>query len=82
MDISCKWTGLDIYVANIIFISVQPANFDQSWPDHPGYPGGFLCVEKLDRNLCSLGPRRCQDVNVSRERNNIMVWMGQNFETI
>ena len=76
-----KRTGLDIYGVNNMIISVQPANFNQSWPDHPGYPGGLLCVKELDCDLRSLGPGRCQDVNVSVE-NNIMVFMGQSVEII
>ena len=76
-----KRTGLDIYGVNNIFISVQPANFNQSWPDHPSYPSGLLCVQELDCDLRSLGPGGCQDVNVSVE-NNIMMSMSQNMETI
>ena len=73
------WMGLDIYSANNIFIRIQPANFNQSRPNHSSYPSDLLCVKELDCDLCSLGPGRCQDVNVSVE-NNIMVWMGQNME--
>ena len=66
---------------NIISIRIQPANFNQSWPNHPGYPSGLLCVEELDCDLRSLGPGRSQDVNVSVE-NDIIVSMGQSVETI